>query len=281
MNTTSHSFWNQLRSRSDADFPLLHACLVLAQDEYPTLDIASYEQRCDGYVQDLAPRLEGLESQQDRIAAINRFLFEEKGFAGNDDDYYDPRNSYINDVFDRRLGIPLSLGVIQIELARRLGVPLEGVSFPGHFLVRLPIDDGIIVLDPYNGGRPLNVQELRDRAKPHLGGQTPDDRQLLQILSPASHRDILMRMLRNLKGVYAEREDFERALRCSDRLVGLDPSLPEEYRDRGLMYLRVEHMAGARSDLAHYLKLAPEAEDAGDIRDALLSASSAGGSAIH
>jgi len=282
MSTDSQRFWNELRGRSDAEFPLLHACLVLAQDEYPQLDIASYERRCDGWARDLKPRLDGVESPQDRIVAINRFLFEEEGFAGNDDDYYDPRNSYLNEVFDRRLGIPLSLGVIQIELARRLDVPLEGVSFPGHFLVRLPLDDGLIVLDPYNGGRPLNVQELRDRAKPHLGGQSPNDQQLLQILSPASHRDILMRMLRNLKGVYAEREDFERALRCSDRLVGLDPSLPDEYRDRGLMYLRVEHLAGARSDLSHYLKLAPEADDADDIREALLSAStSGGGGAIH
>lgn len=280
MNTPRTDLWSTLRERSDADFPLLHACLILAQDEYPKLDIASYEKRCDEYAAALKPRLEGLESPQDRIAAINRFLFEEKGFAGNDADYYDPRNSYLNEVFDRRLGIPISLGVIQIELARRLGVPLEGVSFPGHFLVRLPVDGGLIVLDPYNGGRPLNVQELRDRAKPHLGGQSPDDQQLLEILAPASHRDILMRMLRNLKGVYAEREDFERALRCSDRLIALDPSLPDEYRDRGLLYLKLEHMPGARADLAHYLRLAPEAPDADDIRDALLAAS-AGGSRIH
>lgn len=280
MDKPRDEFWQQLGERDAAEMPLLRACLLLAQDEYPSLDIERYEARCDRYAADLRPRMEALESPQERIAAINRYLFEEQGFAGNDADYYDPRNSYINEVFDRRLGIPLSLGVVQMEVARRLGVPLEGVSFPGHFLVRLPVDGGLIVLDPYNGGRPLNVQELRERAKPHLGGETPDDQQLLEILAPASHRDILMRMLRNLKGVYAEKEDSERALRCSDRLIMLDPSLAEEYRDRGLLYLRVGHLPAAREDLAHYLRLAPEASDVDEIRDALLDASGAHG-AIH
>lgn len=280
MDTPRDGLQRQFGARSAADMSLLRACLLLAQDEYPGLDIGRYEAHCDRYAADLHPRMQDLQSPQQRIAEINRYLFEEKGFAGNDADYYDPRNSYINEVFDRRLGIPLSLGVVQIEVARRLNVPLEGVSFPGHFLVRLPVDGGLIVLDPYNRGRPLNVQELRDRAKPHLGGEAPDDEQLLRILEPASHRDILMRMLRNLKGVYAEKEDFERALRCSDRLLMLDPALPDEYRDRGLLYLRVGHLPAAREDLARYLRLSPDAGDADEIRDALLDASR-GATVIH
>ena len=112
------------------------------------------------------------------MQAINRHLFEELGYAGNHDEYYDPRNSYLNEVFERRLGNPISLAMVQMEVARRLGVPLDGVSFPGHFLVRLPIDDGVLVMDPFNRGRPLDEDELRQRARPHLGGEMPDDEAL-------------------------------------------------------------------------------------------------------
>src|SRR5690606_13278149 len=104
------------------------------------------------------------------LQALNRFLYEEQGLSGNDDDYYDPRNSYINQVFDRKLGIPISLGLLQIELASRLGMGMEGIAFPGHFLVRMPVQGGLMVLDPYQGGRSLDVDELRQRAQPHVNG---------------------------------------------------------------------------------------------------------------
>ena len=189
------------------------------------------------------------------MAAINRHLFEELGFAGNNEHYYDPRNSYLNEVFERRLGIPISLAVVQIEVARRLGVPLDGVSFPGHFLVRLPVDDGILVMDPFNRGRPLDADELRQRARPHLNGEAPDDRALFQILKPATHRAILMRMLRNLHGVYAERDDWERAARSADRILSLSPDNADALRDRGLAYRKMGYRQGARADLARYLQL--------------------------
>lgn len=272
--------WNTLATLGDDELPLLGTALLIARDEYPDLDPAGYSAQVDTYADALRPQLEGDVDLPARLTAINRYLFEEVGFAGNNHQYDDPRNSYLNQVVDRKLGIPISLAVIQIEVTRRLGMPLDGVSFPGHFLVRLPVDDGILVLDPFNKGRPVSAEELRERASPHLGGQPPDDQQLLQILAPATHRMILMRMLRNLKGVYAEKEDFERALRCSDRLLMLDPALPDEYRDRGLLYLRVGHLPAAREDLARYLRLSPDAGDADEIRDALLDASR-GATVIH
>src|SRR5690606_13211954 len=205
-----------------------------------------------------------------KMQAINRHLFEELGYAGDHEQYYDPRNSYLNEVFERRLGNPISLALVQMEVARRLGVPLDGVSFPGHFLVRLPVDDGVLVMDPFNRGRPLGVEELRERARPHLGGDVPDDDVLSRILSPASHRGMLVRMLRNLQGVYAEADDWERAVRCADRILRLSPGHREALRDRGLGCLRLGHPQGARDALVRYLQLRPSADDADALRERLI-----------
>ena len=273
MKPSQHT-WDDLTALGDEEIPLLRATLLIARDEYPDLDIAAYESRCAEFEAELRTRVESLDGAQPRLSAINNYLFNELGFAGNQQDYYDPRNSYINDVLDRKLGIPISLGILQMELARRLGVPLEGVSFPGHFLVRLPVDDGLLVLDPYHKGRSVDADELRSRAKPHMNGSDIDDTQLLQILAPASNRAILMRMLRNLKGLYTEREAWDKALRCADRLVRLGPNEADEVRDRGFLYARVGHAAGARNDLTRYLQLKPEADDLDHVREALIEAGS-------
>lgn len=177
-------------------------------------------------------------------------------------------------MFERRLGNPISLAMVQIEVARRLGIPLAGVSFPGHFLVRLPVDDGVLVMDPFNGGRPLGVDELRERARPHLGGEIPDDRALAQILDPAPHRAILIRILRNLHGVYADAEHWDRAARSADRILKLVPDQPEALRDRGMAYLHLGHRSGARHDLARYLQLHPSAQDAASLHEHLVELNS-------
>ena len=262
--------WNGLAGLGDDELPLLDTALLIARDEYPDLDAAGITAQVETYADALRPRLQGDVDLPARLTAINRYLFEEVGFAGNVDQYDDPRNSYLNQVVDRKLGIPISLAVVQMEVTRRLGMPLDGVSFPGHFLVRLPVDDGILVLDPYNKGRPVSAEELRERASPHLGGQAPDDQQLLQILAPATHRMILMRMLRNLKGLYVEAGDWERVARSADRLLKLSPDTAEAVRDRGLAYRELGHAKGAREDLARYLQLLPEADDAEAIRIALI-----------
>ena len=210
--------WNSLAERGDDDLPLLDTALLIARDEYPSLDPAPYAEALRVWAADLGPRLGDAAELPATLTTINRYLFDELGFAGNDQQYDDPRNSYLNEVFDRKLGIPISLAVVQIELMRRLGLPLDGVSFPGHFLVRLPVDDGILVMDPFNKGRPVSAEELRERASPHLGGHAPDDVQLIEILAPATHRMILARMLRNLNGLYLERADWERVARTRCRV---------------------------------------------------------------
>jgi regulator of sirC expression with transglutaminase-like and TPR domain len=265
--------WNSLSRLDDASLPLLGTALLIASDEYPDLDADLYDTLLQGHTAALQPEVDGIEHWALKMQAINRHLFDELGYAGNHEEYYDPRNSYLNEVFERRLGNPISLAMVQMEVARRLGVPLDGVSFPGHFLVRLPVDDGVLVMDPFNRGRPLDVDELRQRARPHLGGDSIDDEALSQILNPASHRSILMRVLRNLHGVYRNVQDWGRATRCADRLLRLSPNDAEALRDRGLGYLELDYRHGAREDLSRYLQLNPQAEDAATLRERLIEVS--------
>ena len=263
--------WTQLAGLEDARLPLLATALLIARDEYPDIDPNLYDTLLHSHAEALRNEVEAIDSWPLKMQAINRHLFDELGYSGNHDEYYDPRNSYLNQVLDRRLGNPISLAMVQMEVARRLDIPLDGVSFPGHFLVRLPVDGGLLVMDPFNGGRPLAVEELRERAKPHLG-QAPDDSVLLQILSPAPARAILVRVLRNLHGVYAEKNEWDRAARSADRVLRLMPGQSEALRDRGLAYLELDHLRGARQDLARYLELVPDAADAEAIRDRLVDA---------
>ncbi len=268
--------WNSLARLDDQALPLLGSALLIARDEYPDLDPDLYDTLVQAHTAHLRGEIDALAHWPLKMQAINRLLFEELGYAGNHDEYYDPRNSYLNEVFDRRLGNPISLALVQMEVARRLGVPLDGVSFPGHFLVRLPVDDGVLVMDPFNRGRPLDVDELRQRARPHLGGDVPDDDALQQILHPASHRAILMRVLRNLHGVYSDDADWERAVRCADRILKLAPDDPDALRDRGIGYLELGHGHGARRDLGAYLQRKPRAADATSVRELLIELGGAG-----
>lgn len=272
MRSEHPSGWDALVQHSENDLPLIPAVLEIARDEYPGLDVVAYHERIDQLAGELAERVPAKGSVHERLAALNQYLFEELGFAGNQRDFYDPRNCYLNDVLDRRLGIPISLAVLQIACGERLGLSLEGVSFPGHFLVRLPVQDGILVLDPYHRGRSIGIDELRQRARPHFGDRDVDDQQLLDMLAPASHRAIVSRLLRNLKGVYAEQETWDKALRCADRLVKLNPEQAEDRRDRGMFYLRVGLGDQALADLRHYLNAVPEAEDAEAVREAMIEA---------
>ncbi len=262
--------WDELAGLGDDVLPLLPTALLIAQDEYPALDPDQYDALLQNHADHLRIEVATIDEWPLKVAAINRHLFDELGYSGNHDEYYDPRNSYLNEVFERRLGNPISLALVQMEVSRRLGIRLDGVSFPGHFLVRLPVDDGVLVMDPFNGGRPLGVDELRERARSNLGGHALDDEVLAQILDPAPSRAILMRMLRNLHGVYAERGQWDRAARSADRILKLVPEQSDAVRDRGLAYLQLGHLAGARHDLARYLKMEPGGSDAAVIRERLV-----------
>lgn len=265
--------WAGLATLDDRAIPLFHGALLIARDEYPDLDPGAYEQLVASHAAALRPQVDAAAYWPLKMMAINRYLFEEQGYTGDLETYDDPRNSYLNEVCERRLGIPLSLGLLQMEVARRLGLHLDGVSFPGHFLVRLPVDGGVLVMDPFNRGRPLDVDELRERALAHLDGAELDDHVLQQILHPASHRAILVRMLRNLYAVYVKAGDWERALRCIDRVLCLLPDNADALRDRGLCYFRMRHLRGAREDLSRYLQARPGAGDAERVRELLIVAS--------
>lgn len=262
--------WDALAALPDETFPLLETALLIARDEYPDLDPDHYDALLQQHADDLRVEVEAQPEWPLKVAAINRHLFHELGYTGNQDAFYDPRNSYLNEVFERRLGNPISLALVQMEVSRRLGLPVEGISFPGHFLVRLPVNDGVLVMDPFNGGRPLSVEDLRERARTHMGGHAPDDEVLAQILDPAPARAILMRVLRNLYGAYAHTEQWDRAARSADRVLKLAPEQADMRRDRGLAYLHLGYLAGAREDLTTYLRHQPEAPDAADIRARLV-----------
>ncbi len=263
--------WDALGARDNDDLPLLASALLIARDEYPDLDPARYDALVQEHADHLRTEVAAITAWPLKVAAINRHLFDELGYTGDHAEYYDPRNSYLNEVFDRRLGNPISLALVQMEVSRRLGIHLDGISFPGHFLVRMPVEEGVLVMDPFNGGRPLGVDELRERASQHLGGKTPDDNVLAHILDPAPHRAILVRMLRNLHAIYAERGEWDRAARSADRVLKLAPEQSDALRDRGLAYARLGHVAGAREDLANYLLRQPQADDAAAIRDRVIT----------
>ena len=268
--TDSDQGWQYLKSAADAEIPLLWAALLIARDEYADLDTRDQLAQIECWCEELRPNLRDIAHPLQAVQALNRFVFDEQGFAGNNDDFYDPRNSYMNDVLSRKLGNPISLAVVQLEMADRLGLPMQGVSFPGHFLLRFPVDDGLLILDPYHRGRSLDLDELRTRASPHVDGQHLGDEQLGRLLEPAPRRVILMRMLRNLKQLYIEREDYARALRCVDRLLLLDDREVDELRDRGRLYWRVGHVRAAREDFSNYLSRAPQADDVEQIRQWLI-----------
>jgi regulator of sirC expression with transglutaminase-like and TPR domain len=251
----------------DTDLDLLDAALVIAASEYPAINVDSYHQRLDEWASELRARIETDASAEDRLRALNAFLFQELGFSGNTDDYYDPRNSYLNEVLDRKLGVPITLSMIYMALGQRIGLPLEGVSFPGHFLVKLPVDGGAVVLDPFNGGISLDEHDLCDLLERMFDTEVSE---VAPLLTTASKTDILIRMLRNLKGIHQQGDEYDKALRVVNMIIAIDPHLEEEYRDRGLLLLQLECRHAALKDLRHYLSADPEAEDAESIRDLIV-----------
>jgi len=248
--------------------PLDEAALAIAAEEYPGLDAGGYLAQLDA----LGERVRRLAPAPRRAAttlqAVREVLFDEAGFRANEKAYYDPRNSYLNEVLDRHLGIPISLSLVFIEVARRAGLPLDGVGFPGHFLVKLAPEAGPeVFIDPYNAGELLTGEECMARFKAVSQGREFDPR-YLQAVTP---HQILSRMLHNLKRIYVEQNDDVRAFWIIDRLLVLSPDATDEIRDRGLVSARLGLKPAAARDLARYLEAHPTAADAGEVRDLLAS----------
>jgi regulator of sirC expression with transglutaminase-like and TPR domain len=209
---------------------------------------------------------------------LNQFLFEDLGFRGNTEAYYDPRNSYLNDVLDRKIGIPISLSVVYMAVGRRVGLPLEGVSFPGHFLVRLPMRQGVLVLDPFAGGAPQSEADLRERLQrvipPGATGNVPiSELPLDQFVEPATNRQILARVLRNLKAIYRETDKPERMLEVLNRMLVVAPESTADLRERGIVYQRLECYRAALKDLSDYVEREPDAPDMDEVRTRLVEVS--------
>lgn len=251
---------------------LAEAALLCAQDTYPDLDIRSELDSLEALAAKLRNRLPADFSVTHRLVALNNYLFRELGFSGNMDEYYDPRNSFLNDVLARKTGIPITLSILYLEVGQRLGLKLKGVSFPGHFLVKVRVTGGELVLDPYAGGRSLSEEELRERLAQFTDKDTAKELPLEDFLEPASPRQILARLLRNLKAIYLEAKDFDKALGVMNRLVILLPDVPEERRDRGLVFARLECPRAAQEDLSHYAAERPQANDAEQIAAQLAAA---------
>jgi len=251
---------------------LCEAALLCAQDAYPQLDVADTLRHIDELAETLRRRLPPDFSTTHRLLALNNYLFQELGFSGDSDNYYDPRNSFLNDVLVRKTGIPITLSILYIEIGERLGLKLRGVSFPGHFLVKIRVTGGELVLDPYDSGRSLSEEDLRERLARFTGEQAAQTLPLEDLLESASPRQILARLLRNLKAIYLEAKDLDRALAVMNRLVVLLPDVPEERRDRGLVYIELECPRAAADDLGHYASVRPGAEDAEKVAAQLAAA---------
>ena len=258
--------FGQMVSGPDEAINLAEAALLIASEEYPGLDIAAYLARLDEMAATLSRRLRADISPADTIVALNRFLFDEHGFSGNAADYYDPRHSFLNDVLDRKRGIPLTLALVYMEIGRRIGLPVKGISFPAHFLVKCQLREGTVVLDPYAKGISLSFDEIRRRIKSLRNDAEPPRSVIAGMLATASNKDILVRMLRNLKGIYSHHQQWLKALAATDRIISVMPGLAEEYRDRGMIYLSLECFRAALFDLQAYIKMLPVAADADSVR---------------
>ena len=255
--------------QSDDGFPLLEAAVSLAQDEHPSLDMQQVLDEVDQLLARLRRRLAPDAPPLQRLRVLNQFFYTDLGFGGNVNHYYDPENSYLSTVLHTRRGIPITLAVLWLELAQGVGLHVHGVAFPGHFLVKVLLPAGQALLDPLTG-HSLSREELDERLEPFQRTVLPqEDVPLGLYLQAAAPRDIIARMLRNLKEVHRAQQDWPRQLAVQERLVRLLPQAWTEWRDRGLANAECGHAAAAVADLELYLAHADEEQDCTRIRERL------------
>jgi len=254
-------------SREDASIDLAAAALAIAQTEYPQLDAAYYLGRLEALAQRVRNRMRSNPTAREAIALLNRVLFDEEGLRGNRDDYYDPRNSFLNDVLDRKLGIPITLSVIYMDVARRVDFPVAGTGMPGHFLLKhYDVMSGEIVIDAFHSGRIVGRHECQQQLDAIYSGRVELQPEFLQAVS---HREIVIRMLNNLRQIYFTQRDFPKGLVILDLLLAVPPQCPDLLRERGLVRLNLDQLLGAAQDFGAYLKACPNADDSDDVRDTL------------
>lgn len=255
-----------LAAMPDYKIQVAEATLVIARYQYPSLDQSKYLGLLDEMGDRLRSRIEEGTEHAQAITEMNRLLFEEEGFKGNVSNYYDPRNSFLNQVLERKLGIPITLSIVYIEVGRRAGLPLYGIGLPGHFITGLLSDDGRIFIDPFNGGEILTEDSCRLLVRLHGGapkGFSP------RFLDPLWPKQILVRLLRNLKASYWRQGPEMRALQVIEWVTILDPDSPAEYRERGFINQGLGDARKAADDFETYLRLAPDAGDSEMIRETI------------
>jgi regulator of sirC expression with transglutaminase-like and TPR domain len=265
MNDDARREFSMLAAREP--IPLARGALLIAKEEYPDLDIEKYLNQLAALAREAEPMVHGGADTIARVQLLSEFLFSRKGFEGNREQFGDPRNSFLNDVLERRLGIPITLSLVYIEVGRRLGLNLFGVSFPTHFLVKAVDERGELIIDPFNGGSILDLDEIRARLT-QIYGQATDVHPTM--LRAVGARQILARMLRNLKNIYASASDWQRALTTLDRILLLDPRSVEELLERGGLYERLECFNAALDDFQSFLTQAPDHPGAEAAREAVV-----------
>jgi regulator of sirC expression with transglutaminase-like and TPR domain len=249
-------------ARPDRDVDLAETALLVAAQEYGELDVRGYLVQLDEMGRALRMRLEDEQRPERAVMALNHYLFQELGFRGNTEQYYDPRNSYLNEVLDRRTGIPITLSLVYIEVARRAGLEVEGVGLPGHFVVRVQTPARSLLVDPFHAGTLLTEKDCQERLDRIFSGKVKLEPKMLRA---CGRKDMIERVLRNLKAIHLRDEDRTRALRVVDLLVAIQPGSAEDLRDRGILYASLDCYGLAAHDLESYLALAPRAKDAEEL----------------
>lgn len=245
----------------DSDIDLAEAALLIAAEEYPRLDMAHYTSTLDQFGDGAREYVEDAMDASDYIGGINRLLFDELGFTGNRKYYYDPRNSFLNEVIDRRTGIPITLTLVYIEIARRVGFPMYGVGLPGHFIAAHQTSGSRVFVDPFNKGRVLGEAGCAEIVSEMSGLELRPEH-----LAPVSPRPFLTRMLSNLLNIYTNNRDYRRAVAAIERILLINPASPPYVRDYGLLLAADGQPMRAIEQLTRYLSLAPEAPDTEAIR---------------
>lgn len=273
LNNPDTAAFEKLFNLPDQDINLAEAALMIARMEYPELNINDYLSKIQSLAEEINNRLPETANAAEVLQQLNHVLFIEKGYGGNSDSYYDPRNSFLNDVIERKLGIPISLSILYIELGHALGLPLSGVQFPGHFLVKLEISDGAIVIDPYFGGISLNEEDIEDRLQEYYGPQTHKSHSH-GVLASSSNKDIILRVLRNLRNIYMQDGRWEKALPIANVMTNIDNDDPADaLKARAAIYDQLECHISALADYNAYLNISTQTQSDQFIRARIIELS--------
>jgi regulator of sirC expression with transglutaminase-like and TPR domain len=266
MSARSRRTFQELITLPEGAVPLAESALLMACEEYPQLEISPYLDKLDEIANFVRPKLRPDATPLQTIEALNEVLFGVVGFRGNTENYEDPRNSFFNDVLERRIGIPITLSAVYLEVARRISFPISGVGMPGHFLVKYADRTQEFFLDPFNGGQILSREDCARRFAEMFGNDQEFSERMLAIASP---RQMLFRMLNNLKTIYMKAHAYEKSLAMVDMMLLADPDAIEQYRDRGILEVQLRRFPAAVRDFERYVEGAPNSKDRPQVEEHL------------